>query len=527
MLQVYSFSPFGYEGNLVKVEVDLRRGIPAVDLVGLPDNAVKESRERMRSAIRNSGFSFPSERLLISLSPADIKKEGAAFDLALALAVLNAEDETLNENSEAVLVMGELELTGAVRKVRAVHAACSEACKAKITKCIVPKENFNEASVSGELAVAGVASLKEAVDALRDSSFFKRSVQFTTDEKDEKDKDGKPLYTEVDGVYFARLEEGEAEFSEVCGQENLIKAITIAVSGSHNLLAIGAPGCGKTMSLQKSRSLLPILSREEAQSVTRIYSLAGLLQPHESLVRLRPFRTPHQSASKEGLCGGGAQCMPGEITLAHNGVLFLDEAAEFKPSVLQILRVPLETGEITLSRAAKSTVYPAHFKLFMASNPCPCGNFGSQTKTCLCSSRSIELYWKKFSAPLLDRMDIRVYVERESSSSSLAVEGGGVSTAELRCRVARAWNAQHSRQGKLNGELTNSELHSVAVLSEEGEKWLEIAAERFSFSPRAVMSVLKIARTVADLEGSEKLETSHLSEAINYRKTFNDFMSGS
>ncbi|MCR5725671.1 MAG: YifB family Mg chelatase-like AAA ATPase, partial [Treponema sp.] len=408
-MQIVSFSSFGYEGALVTVEVDLRRGIPAVDVVGLADGAVKESRERMRSAIRNSGFEFPMERVLISLSPADVKKEGAGFDLALALSVLHAARSRGSGGAkeeqgfpDAVLVMGELELSGAIRGVKGVHAAVSTAAQAGISYCIVSSANGSEAREVRGMKVCAAENLAQAYEALSKPELFTDRAADSSDFL----PDGAQT---IEGVLFPKEVPGE-DFSDVSSQPQLIRALQVAAAGSHNLLAFGPPGCGKTLSLQRFGQLLPLLTPEEAYSVTRIHSLAGLLQPNQPLMRVPPFRQPHQTASIEGICGGGTGCRPGEISLAHNGVLFLDEAAEFRSAVLQMLRVPLETGSITLSRAGRSTVYPARFQLLMATNPCPCGNYGVSGKICLCSARAVEQYWRKFSGPLLDRIEIRIPV---------------------------------------------------------------------------------------------------------------------
>ena len=557
-MRIFSFSPFGYEGSLVSVEVDLRRGIPAVDVVGLADGTVKESRERMQAAIRNSGLEFPQERVLISLSPADLKKEGAGFDLPIALGVLCAQEESKTEEKEQIpnpdediLVMGELELSGRIRPVRAVHAAASTACSAGIFKCIVPSANAEEAREVSGMKAFGADSLTEAFQALKNPESFTAHKQ-----KYEGDEDFSENAVNVEGVLFPKIQSG-FEYAEIKGQKNLLRALQIAAAGGHNLLAVGAPGCGKTLSIQKFPALLPLLTVEEAQSVTRILSLAGLLPPSESLVRTPQFRMPHQTASIEGICGGGISCRPGEISLAHNGVLFLDEAAEFRSSVLQMLRVPIENGHITLSRAGRTTVYPAEFQLLMAANPCPCGNYGSKTKLCLCSERSIDMYWKKFSSPLLDRIDLRVQVESENENKNdengaqntrcksesenkmkdknqngtqtaqgqqytdhSGAENTSWSTEEMRKPIARAVLIQRKRQGKRNARLTPAEISNFCSLEEDAQLLLEKACNRYDLSPRANAACIKIARTIADMEGKEKIEASHIREAINYRKTF-------
>lgn len=511
-MQIFSFSPFGYEGALVTVEVDLRRGIPAVDLVGLADGAVKESRDRMAAAIRNSGFEFPPERVLISLSPADLKKEGAGFDLPIALGVLAAGDSGKGSNDfidENILVMGELELSGKIRPVKGVHAAVATAVSCGILRCIVPVQNVDEAKEIVGARVYGADSLENAFKALKDKEFYESKTNLDSNAVP-------PDCVEVDGVYFPRIT-SEYEYGLIKGQGKLIRGLQISAAGGHNFIATGAPGCGKTMAIQKFPGINPLLTFEEAQSVTRIWSLAGLIKPSESLIRVPPFRIPHQTASIEGICGGGINCRPGEISLAHNGVLFLDEAAEFRTSVLQMLRVPMENGGITLCRAGRSTHYPARFQLMMATNPCPCGNFGSKTKICLCSAKSVEQYWKKFSAPLMDRVDLRVFVEREAPMDE-GERSGLETTAEIQRGIAVAINQQRKRQGIKNANLTPEDILKYCKLDNNSKDLLDSAMERYGFSSRAVSSVLKVSRTIADIAASEKITEAHVREAISYRK---------
>ncbi|MCK9170451.1 MAG: YifB family Mg chelatase-like AAA ATPase [Treponema sp.] len=541
---MFSFSPFGYEGSLVTVEVDLRRGIPAIDIVGLADGAVKESRERMRAAIKNSRFDFPPERVLISLSPADMKKEGSGFDLAIALAVLVAQEsggccynenakETAGGNSDVrknrlstvtsddILIMGELELSGRVRSVRAVHAAASTAASGGIMRCIVPAADAGEAREVPGMKVYGADSLECAFNALSHPELF-------TERGESVENAFIPAgCTELSGILFPPVPAG-FEFADITGQPFLIRGLQIAAAGGHNLLAVGAPGCGKTMALQKFSALLPLLTVEEAQPVTRIYSLAGLMPNQEPLIRIAPFRQPHQTATIQGMCGGGPSCIPGEISLAHNGVLFLDEAAEFRSSVLQMLRVPIESGSVTLARAGRSTVYPASFQLLMAANPCPCGNFGSKTRVCLCSARSVEQYWKKFSAPLLDRIDIRIPVENIPVSSDRLSSGSGnrsLTTTALRKEIARAVAIQRDRQGCRNARLTPQNVAGYCSMMSGARSLLDAAAQRYGFSPRAVSSCLRISRTIADMSGAEIIQEEHVQEAVNYRKGCSSFLS--
>lgn len=519
-MQIFSFSPFGYEGSLVTVEVDLRRGIPAVDIVGLADGAVKESRERMRSAIRNSNFEFPMERVLISLSPADLRKEGAGFDLAVALGVLSASEclkckdgndsRLINEN---ILVMGELELSGKIRSVRGVHAAASTARAGGIMYCIVPKENAGEAREVSGMRVFAAENLEEAFEALHDERVFTAGGDCS------KENDVPLGFELLEGVLFPVADQ-RFDFSIVRNQSVLVRAMQIAACGGHNLMAFGPPGCGKTMCLQRFGELVPALTVEEAYPVTRIYSLAGILSSKDSLVRKAPFRMPHQTATIEGICGGGVNCRPGEISLAHNGILFLDEAAEFRSSVLQMLRVPLESKSITLSRAGRTTVYPANFQLLMATNPCPCGNYGSLSKICLCSAKSVEMYWKKFSGPLLDRVDLRIKVEgQENGEGKCSGDKSVFSTRDLRLSIARGIKVQRERQGFKNSMMSPDEILKYCSVEEDAEHLLQKESEANEFSPRAVASCLKVARTIADMEESPMIKVQHVKEAVGFRKT--------
>ena len=523
-MQIYSFSPFGYEGSLVTVEVDLRRGIPAIDLVGLADGAVKEARERMQAAIRNSGFDFPPERILISLSPADLKKEGAGFDLPIALAVLGAkqessETENPTNDSEPILIMGELELSGKVRPVRGVHAAASTAANGGILRCIVPSANANEAREVPGMKVFGADSLEEAFAALSNPEVLTERKSNAANKEDEI-----PENCEIeDGVVFQKITP-ELEFANITGQRKLIRALQIAAAGGHNLIAVGAPGCGKTLCLQKFPALLPALTAEEAQPVTRILSLAGLLSPKQSLVQIPPFRIPHQTATIEGICGGGPLCRPGEISLAHNGVLFLDEMVEFPRQVLEVLRQPLEDGEIVISRAKHSVKYPAKFMLLGAMNPCPCGFLGDKEKQCTCSDFQINRYLSKLSGPLLDRIDIQVDVPRLTPTELLATTEIEEDSATIRKRVIAARKIQAIRY-KNDNILTNSELTSELIkkycqLDSKSQELMKIAIVKYQLSGRRYDRVLKLARTIADLANSENIQQIHLMQALQY-KMFN------
>lgn len=472
-MSIYSFSPFGYEGSTVTVEVDLRRGIPAVDIVGLADACVSASRARIREAIAQSGFDFPQERVLISLSPADLYKEGSTFDLAVALAILAEKEGIKTEN---VLVMGELTARGDVMPVRAVEAALQTAHEQGIRYAIIPATG-NVTSIPDGMEVASVTTLKGAYDALKMNGFSK---------PDNKPSDGgfKVEFNDFPGYAIDSINE----------LDGLKYAMAVAVAGRHNILAYGAPGCGKTLTFQHMPELLPKLTKDEIQAVDRIYSLAGLSGTDCVVNHTRPFRMPHQTATIESMCGGGPRCSPGEITLAHNGVLFLDEAAEFRSGVLQMLRIPVESGQITLSRAGRSTVFPARFQLVMAANPCPCGNYGVKDRVCLCSARSIDLYWKKFGGPLLDRISIRF-----NMSTQNGMEVSKWSLEALRRMIRIAWERQYKRQGKLNQDIESMDALKYCKMSVGARELLVKEEMARGLSVRALDNIMKLARTIADM----------------------------
>jgi|GEM_PF-14885 len=691
-MEIVSFAHFGYEGEIIKVEADLRRGIPAVDLVGLPDGAVREARERMRAAVRNSGFEFPRERILINLSPADLRKEGSSFDLSIALAVLGAANGMLMQEPELrVMVLGELELSGTVRPVKGVLAAVSRGLECGIRHYIVPEENRAEAEIRSEAVPSGVHTLNDAYFAL--ASLLAREAGSSG---------GRGNGPGSAPAYMVRWREPDPEFSEVRGQYKLVRALQIAAAGGHHLLAYGPPGSGKTLALTRFPALLPLLDSETAVTVTRIHSLAGfpdsggnnsplsgwhpagesntqtvccdpgaafnspndccdpggvqntqtcccdpggvfnthfvssppahpggVQNPHtvtshpggmfntlsgccdpgspwSSLLSDPPFREPHPNASLEGIAGGGRLLRPGEISLAHGGVLFLDEAAQFRASVLQALRAPLETGMVTLSRAGRTARFPARFQLLMAMNPCPCGNYAAKNRICTCSPDMVEKYWKKLSAPLLDRIDLRVHVDNPDSTELIApaqhpagettergaqaerevpaergaptgntpvqhpagvtaepgvtapnttaqhpagvtaepgvptgntpvqhpagvpAESGVQTTTQLRIAVARAREAQwrRNRRGErryegmewLNARLGPADIERVCRLSERTSAFLSQEMRSGALSGRGGHGILKVARTIADMEGSDEICEEHLTEAVSFRK---------
>lgn len=509
---IYSFEGFGYEGSLVNVEVDLRRGIPAVDIVGLRDCIVSLLREKIRDAIHNSGYEFPPERVLISLSPADLLKRDNGHELATALAVLAAKDDFPRSQDTPVMVVGSLETSGEVKSVRGVFAALNTAKLHGIKYAIIPE--ISEVKDMSGIEIIRVKNLTEAYDALcriEENETYPEEVP----EKVEEEKSSEITFSDLEGSSLDNLG-GTFDDSDVI--KGMKYAMAVAAAGRHNLIAIGGPGCGKTMTLLCMPEITPnFTSEEEAVATTRVWSLAGIMKPEQNTIKERPFRVPHQTASIEGICGGGPNCRPGEISLAHRGMLFLDEAAEFRSSVLQMLRVPLESHQITLSRAGRCTVYPANFQLLMAVNPCPCGNYGSRDKICLCSLKSIDQYWKKFSAPLLDRIDIRYFF---GGNSMLPLEVD-LSVKNIRVMVKRAWEAQHKRQGKLNSDLTPEEILKYIPISKDVQKMLDNAMIRYGFSPRAIRSIILLARTVADMNGFEDVDTACMTVALELRKTAN------
>ena len=483
-MAIYSFSPFGYDGSIISVEVDLRHGIPSTDIVGLADGYVKECRERIQCAIRRSGLEYPGERVLISLSPVDLKKEGAGFDLPIALGILQ---KNFTEN---VLVMGELELSGAIRPVRGVYAACSIALASGIQYAIVPMENLNEALESGIKAI-GCATLSDA---------YKLSDNLSIRKFESVDK--------YDNTISFR--EPEEKLSIKMTEKEML-ALVVGASGRFNMMFFGSPGCGKTTLMQYMQYLTPSLTEEQAQSVKRIYSLAGYGSKDENKI-YPPFRTPYQTATIEGICGGGSNCRPGEISLAHNGVLILDEAAEFRSSVLQMLRVPLENKCITLSRAGRTTVYPVNFQLLLALNPCPCGNYGSSQKICLCSAKAVEVYWKKIGGPLLDRVPIRLHINQsEEERKEYTLE-------ELQSYVKRA-TEESRRLGISLRDLTVEQIY--ALIPANIFERLTKVAEKKEMSKRRRYDLCRVWITIVSAFGdSEERYFEDIDKAVELMGNF-------
>lgn len=486
---IKTFVPFGYDGAICDVDVDLRRGIPAFDIVGITDDVVSNMRMITHAAIDNSGLQFPPERVLLSLSPADLKKSGGYLDLPVALAVLETQYKL--SDGEKILALGELKLSGEILPVKACYAALLKAKDEGIKYAILPEKDKME-SVPEGISVCYASHLLDAFNVLKDKSLY------SPVEKE----------TEPSEIAFDDTPERDMSLDEIKGHDGLKFAMAVAAAGRHSLLTVGGPGSGKTTCLQCFPELLPLLNTEEKAEVDKISSIAGLTYRYNSdRAWVRPFRMPHQTASIKGMCGGGPDCRPGEITLAHNGVLFLDEAAEFRTSVLQMLRVPMENHTITLSRAGRFTTYPANFQLLMATNPCPCGNYGSPDRVCLCSVKSVEQYWKKFSAPLLDRVAIRYDMYDEMICTEYSVK-------ELRQIVRTAWERQYARQGKLNGDLMPDELDSYMSVAPDFEGVLTCEAEKHGWQACTVQGIKKLSLTVADMAEADVVTVEHLKVAL-------------
>ena len=502
LVKVYAAALQGIDATIVTIEVNSSRGIKFF-LVGLPDSAVKESHERIMSALQVNGFRFPSRQIVVNMAPADIRKEGSAYDLPLAIGILASAGEVSDEKLSKYLIMGELSLDGSLQPIKGALPIAISARAQGYEGFILPKQNAREAAVVNNLNVYGVENIKEVIEFFNGERELEPTIVNTREE----------FYQHQSSFPF--------DFADVKGQENVKRALEVAAAGGHNVIMIGAPGSGKSMMAKRLPSILPPLSLGESLETTKIHSVAGKLSKNDSLIATRPFRSPHHTISQVAMVGGGSNPQPGEISLAHNGVLFLDELPEFNRSVLEVLRQPLEDRHISISRAKYSLDYPASFMLVASMNPCPCGYYNHPTKACVCNPGQVHRYLNRISGPLLDRIDIQIEivpVPFEKMAEQQSIE----SSATIRERVIKARKIQEERFANHPGIYCNAQMESkllnqYATPDEKGLNLLRSAMTRLNLSARAYDRILKVARTIADLEGSEKIMSHHLGEAISYR----------